>query len=180
MNKNDKSLEEADILKILIYSFSFVVICAILILFLIVPFLKDYKMEYSRLVKQQIQNTKALNELQAIENVITKFQNTNAQKLSQLNADFSQKEFTDFMKNYFDDVKMTLIPIKKEQEYLKYQFSINAKMKNPQAFYSFLNDLQKYKNLIEVSTPVEFKSEEQYINVKFKIKVFFASSVIQK
>ncbi|WP_139451625.1 hypothetical protein [Campylobacter armoricus] len=180
MNKNDKSLEEADILKILIYSFSFVAICAVLILFLIIPFLKDYKIEYSRLAKQQIQNTKALNELQAIENVIAKFQNTYKQNLSQINTDFSQKEFIDYMKNYFDDVKINLIPIKIEQEYLKYQFNVNAKIKNPQAFYSFLKDLQKYKNLIEISAPVEFKSEGKHINLKFKIKVFYAPSVIQK
>ncbi|EGK8129363.1 hypothetical protein IO384_001029, partial [Campylobacter lari] len=82
MNKKDKSLEEADILKILIYSFSFVALCAILILFLIVPFLKDYKIEHSRLAAQQIQNTKALNELQALEKVIRDFQSTNAQNLA--------------------------------------------------------------------------------------------------
>ncbi|MFG5086296.1 hypothetical protein O8I31_00520 [Campylobacter lari] len=179
MNKKDKSLEEADVLKILIYSFSFVGLCAILILFLIVPFLKDYKIEHSRLVTQQIQNTKALNELQALEKIIDDFQKMNAQNLAQINAEFSQKEFLDFTKNYFDNVKINLIPIEKEQEYLKYQFGVSVKMKNPQAFYSFLNDLQKYKNLIEVSTPVEFKSEEKHINLKFKIKVFYAQ-VIQK
>ncbi|HEC1769322.1 TPA: hypothetical protein R1730_001586, partial [Campylobacter lari] len=97
MNKKDKSLEEADILKILIYSFSFVALCAILILFLIVPFLKDYKIEHSRLTAQQIQNTKALNELQALEKVIRDFQSTNAQNLAQINAEFSQKELMDFM-----------------------------------------------------------------------------------
>ncbi|HEC1785875.1 TPA: hypothetical protein R1733_000708, partial [Campylobacter lari] len=131
MNKKDKSLEEADILKILIYSFSFVALCAILILFLIVPFLKDYKIEHSRLAAQQIQNTKALNELQALEKVIRDFQSTNAQNLAQINAEFSQKELMDFMKNYFDDVKINLIPIKKRQEYLKYQFGVSVKMKNP-------------------------------------------------
>ncbi|EEC4842039.1 hypothetical protein G5F52_000369 [Campylobacter lari] len=177
MSKNDKSLEEADVLKILIYSFSFVALCAILILFLIVPFLKDYKIEHSRLSTQQIQNTKAINELQALEKVIDEFQKVNAQNLAQINAEFSQKELLEFMKNYFDDVKINLIPIKKEQEYLKYQFGANVKMKNPQAFYSFLNDLQRYKNLIEVSTPVEFKSEEKHINLKFKIKVFYAQAI---
>ncbi|HEC1797180.1 TPA: hypothetical protein R1763_000601 [Campylobacter lari] len=177
MNKKDKSLEEADILKILIYSFSFVALCAILILFLIVPFLKDYKIEHSRLAAQQIQNTKALNELQALEKVIRDFQSTNAQNLAQINAEFSQKELMDFMKNYFDDVKINLIPIKKKQEYLKYQFGVSVKMKNPQAFYSFLNDLQRYKNLIEISTPVEFKSEEKHIDLKFRIKVFHALAI---
>ncbi|EAJ5680797.1 hypothetical protein BXA13_00515 [Campylobacter lari] len=177
MSKNDKSLEEADVLKILIYSFSFVALCAILILFLIVPFLKDYKIEHSRLSTQQIQNTKAINELQALEKVIDEFQKVNAQNLAQINAEFSQKELLEFMKNYFDDVKINLILIKKEQEYLKYQFGANVKMKNPQAFYSFLNDLQRYKNLIEVSTPVEFKSEEKHINLKFKIKVFYAQAI---
>ncbi|AJC90248.1 hypothetical protein [Campylobacter subantarcticus] len=177
MSKNDKSLEEADVLKILIYSFSFVALCAILILFLIVPFLRDYKIEHSRLAAQQIQNTKALNELQALEKLIRDFQSTNVQNLAQINAEFSQKELLEFMKNYFDDVKINLIPIKKEQEYLKYQFGANVKIKNPQAFYSFLNDLQKYKNLIEISTPVEFKSEEKHINLKFKIKVFYTQAI---
>ncbi|RKO65052.1 hypothetical protein CKA54_02595 [Campylobacter sp. P255] len=177
MNKNDKSLEEADVLRILIYSFSFVALCAILILFLIVPFLKDYKIEYSRLATQQIQNTRALNELKALEKVIDDFQKANAKKLTQINTEFSQKDLLSFMKNYFDDVKINLIPIKKEQKYLKYQFEANVKMKKPQAFYSFLNDLQKYKNLIEISTPVEFKSEEKHINLKFKIKVFYADAI---
>ncbi|EAK5848058.1 hypothetical protein BAY65_07415 [Campylobacter lari] len=177
MSKNDKSLEEADVLKILIYSFSFVALCAILILFLIVPFLKDYKIEHSKLATQQIQNTKAINELQALEKVIDEFQKVNAQNLAQINTEFSQKELLEFMKNYFDDVKINLIPIKKQQEYLKYQFEANVKMKNPQAFYSFLNDLQGYKNLIEISTPVEFKSEEKHINLKFKIKVFYAQAI---
>ncbi|WP_261529565.1 hypothetical protein [Campylobacter lari] len=177
MNKNDKSLEEADVLKILIYSFSFIGLCALLILFLIMPFLKDYKIEHSKLAKQQIQNTKALHELQALEKVIADFQNANMQNLNQISTDFSQKELMNFMKNYFDDIKINLIPIQKESEYLKYQFGVNVKMKKPQAFYSFLNGLRNYKNLIEISTPIEFKAEEKHINLKFRIKVFYASPI---
>ncbi|MBX1886598.1 hypothetical protein [Campylobacter peloridis] len=179
MNKNDKSLEEADVLKILIYSFSFIALCAILILFLIVPFLRDYKLEHSRLVVQQSQNIKALNELQAIETTIQNFKNTNAKNLAQINTEFSQDDFIKFMKNYFEDVSLKSIPIEKSSQYLKYQFHAQVKMLNPQAFYSFLNDLQKYKNLVEITTPVKFKSEKKHINLEFKINVFFAP-IIQK
>ncbi|MBF7046747.1 hypothetical protein IY804_01425, partial [Campylobacter volucris] len=50
-------------------------------------------------------------------------------------------------------------------------------IKNPQAFYSFLNDLQKYKNLVEIDSPVEFKSKEKYIELKFNANVFYAKAI---
>lgn len=177
MDKNDKSLEEADILKILIYSFVFIAVCAVLILFLVIPFLKDYKTQYTRLNQQQIHNARALNELNAIEDSLKKFQKENSKKITQINAEFSHEEFMKFMKNYFEDIKINLVPINKTEDYLKYQFNVQASMQSPQAFYSFLNDLQNYTNLVEVTTPIEFKSREKYIDFKFKIKVFYAKAI---
>lgn len=177
MNKKDRSLEEVDILKILIFSFSFIVICAVLILFLIVPFLKDYKLTHSKLARQEIQNTKASNELESLEKIITSFQNTNQTRLAQINSEFSTKDFLKFMQNYFEEVQFKSVPISKPKDYLKYKFSIEAKIKNPQAFYSFLNDLQKYKNLVEIDSPVEFKSKEKYIELKFNANVFYAKAI---
>ncbi|MCR6594007.1 hypothetical protein [Campylobacter insulaenigrae] len=177
MNKKDRSLEEVDILKILIYSFTFVVICVVLILFLIVPFLKDYKINYSRLAKQEIQNTKAINELKNLEETIENFKKTNKIRLMQINSDFSQDDFVKFMQNYFDDIKIKSIPIKQDKIYLKYQFNVQVKIKSPQAFYSFLNDLQKYQNLVEINTPVSFSANQKYINLNFKVNVFFAKAI---
>ncbi|WP_291951293.1 hypothetical protein [Campylobacter sp.] len=177
MNKKDRSLEEVDTLKILIYSFSFIIICVILILFLIVPFLKDYKINYSRLVRQEAQNTKVLNELKGLEEVIKNFQKTNQMRLTQINNEFSQDAFIKFMQNYFDDIKIQSVSIAPGQMYLKYQFNMQVKIKTPQAFYSFLGDLQKYQNVIEITTPVVFSVNQKYIDLNFKVKVFFAKAI---
>lgn len=44
----DKSLEELNILKIVIYVLSFITVCTALILFLLLPVLKDYKQTHLR------------------------------------------------------------------------------------------------------------------------------------
>ncbi len=50
----DKSLEELNILKIVIYVLSFITVCTALILFLLLPVLKDYKQTHLRKIRKQL------------------------------------------------------------------------------------------------------------------------------
>lgn len=50
----DKSLEELNILKIVIYVLSFITVCTALILFLLLPALKDYKQTHLRKICKQL------------------------------------------------------------------------------------------------------------------------------
>lgn len=172
----DKSFEEINILKLLVYSLSFITICTGLILFLLLPILKEYK---EIIIKESIQNSQLLStnkELKASEDKLNLLRKENHTSLEQFKHQFDIQNFTNFVKNYFQNVEIKSLDINQSTPYLKNHLLIQANIKNPRVLYNFIDSLKQYKNLIQIDYPLILKAEDKDIAVSFPIKIYYIDS----
>ncbi|MBZ7936046.1 MULTISPECIES: hypothetical protein [Campylobacter] len=168
----DKSLEELNIVRILILALSFISICTALILFLLLPVLKDYEQINLR-ENSQIGTVNSFKiDLKTSEDKITQLKHNNEKNLDQFQQKFDEKKFNDFLKYYFKNIKITNIKIQTPQEYLRKELKIEALMDNPKNFYNFINALKNYDNLIKVSYPITLKATPKGIAINFSVEIY--------
>lgn len=169
---NDKSLENLNIAKVLIYTLSFLFICAVLILLLLIPNLNSYKMLKIKLNTQSMHNARVKGQLDALKADIKNLQDTNFHTFKQYNTLFSEEDLAIFLKKYLKNIKMKSIKVEKEP-YLHYEFEVSSVIKDPLEFLDLVENIHKNKNLLKIALPVsmELRSKNK-LNLKFKIKVY--------
>lgn len=168
----DKSLEELNIVRILILALSFISVCTALILFLLLPVLKDYEQINLR-ENSQIGTVNSFKiDLKASEYKIAQLKHNNKKNLDQFQQKFDEKKLDEFLKYYFKNIKITNIKIQTPQEYLHKELKIEALMNNPKNFYNFINALKNYDNLIKVSYPIQLKATPKGIAINFSVEIY--------
>ena len=154
----DKSLEEINPIKLLICILSFISICMALILFLLLPQLRNYQ-ENSLRENSQIalfEATKA--KFAASENKISSLRNENNKSLEQFEQNFDIKILENFLQKYF-----------------KHSFTIDAKIQNPKSFYDFIDALSGFDYLVKMDYPLNLKAAQEGIDISFVIKIYSAA-----
>ncbi|MBZ7947759.1 hypothetical protein H2256_02145 [Campylobacter sp. RM9929] len=168
----DKSLEELNIVRILILALSFISICTALILFLLLPVLKDYEQINLR-ENSQIGTVNSFKiDLKSSEDKVTHLQNINKKNLDQFQQKFDEKKFNQFLKYYFKNIKITNIKLQSQEEYLYKKLKIEGLMDNPKNFYNFIDALKDYDNLIKISYPIVLKATPKGIAINFYIEIY--------
>lgn len=169
----DKSLEEIDIVKLLVYALIFILVCLIMIFVFIVPNIKEYRALQAQNRSQmasvaridQIYNTKntALNELKERDRTILKAFDTK----------FNKVKFLAFATNYFSDVKIQELSNENTDEpFFRYELNVTSSLKTPTKFYDFIDDLQKYDSIIKIDFPIKMRGDGDNIHTTFNIKVY--------
>ncbi|MBZ7933968.1 hypothetical protein H2275_02050 [Campylobacter sp. W0065] len=168
----DKSLEELNIVRILILALSFISICTALILFLLLPVLKDYEQINLR-ENSQIGTVNSFKiDLKSSEDKVIQLQNINKKNLDQFQQKFDEKKFNQFLKYYFKNIKITNIKLQSQEEYLYKKLKIEGLMDNPKNFYNFIDALKDYDNLIKISDPIVLKATPKGIAINFSIEIY--------
>ena len=170
----DRSLEEINVLKLVIYVFSFISVCTALILFILLPILKNYKDVSLRLSSENsiLSNTK--NVLDFNKNKLEKLKIENNISFSQFETQVSSNDFYIFLSKYFKNIKLSDIKITCNKKYLKEKFQVSATMNNQAKFYFFMDELKKYKNLVKITYPMTMKVTKDSIYVDFKAEIYSA------
>ncbi|QCD52044.1 hypothetical protein [Campylobacter sp. RM16192] len=169
----DTSLEEIDIVKLLIYVLIFIVVCLVMIFAFIVPNIKDYReVQYQNRIQaasvtkiNQIYNSKnsKLNDIKEKDRLIFKA----------FDKKFSEDNFTKFAKNYFNDVKLSQINNDSNKEqFFRYELNVTSNILTPTKFYNFIDALTKYDNIIKVDFPIQMRENSGKIHTTFNIKVY--------
>lgn len=175
---NDRSLEQIDVSKLVLYTLVFIALCAILIIFLVIPILKDYKNALNELSTQTHINKLINEDFQASLNRLEHLKSDNKALLEQFDADFNATHLLKFLGKYFEEVD--LVEIKNndaKQEYLQYEFNLSAILDNPKQFYSFIDALNTYQSLIRLESPVDLSSRDDgEIDINFMLKVYSSRS----
>ncbi len=168
----DKSLEELDILKILIYALSFISVCTALILFLLLPILRDYKHANSKANSQTAVFNVAKNKFNLSEEKISVLRTDNNKSLEQFEQNFKLSDFNAFLKKYFQNIKIQQLSISTKEKYLKNYLNIQATINNPKYFYNFIDALKSYDNLIKIDYPLNLKAGQEGIIISFNVKIY--------
>ncbi|HDZ5065499.1 TPA: hypothetical protein RTH03_000598 [Campylobacter jejuni] len=168
----DKSLEEVDLLKLIVCALSFISVCTALILFLLLPTLKNYKQANLRENSQLAILKAAQSKFDFSENKITTLRNENNKSLEQFEQNFNIGNFDVFLQKYFQNVKIQEIKPEKQEKYLKNRLIIKATMNNPRKLYDLIDALKNYNNLIKLDYPLNLKAQDEGIKINFIIKIY--------
>ena len=175
MSKIDKSLEEIDIVKLLLFLLIFVVISMVLIFALIVPDIKMFKQAKAEHRSQYMTTSRVENILSEKEKELKQLSSDNRKVLDAFANTFDESRFIRYTMQFFDDV--TLAKIKKEDtpqegEFVMYELNVTSSLKSPNNFYEFLEGLNRYENIVKADFPIEMKTHDGKIRSHFNIKVY--------
>jgi hypothetical protein len=169
----DKSMEKIDIVKLLIYLLFFIVITLFMVLFLIVPNIKEYRSTMSLYKKALVHKTRVENVLAEREKEFSDLSNENRRAITSFMHKFKADNFVAYAGTFFSDV--SLVEAEKKgyrDEFVEYELSVSSQLKSPTKFYDFLEGLNRYENIIQADFPIYMESNESTIKSSFTIKVY--------
>ncbi|TKX29290.1 hypothetical protein DMB95_00910 [Campylobacter sp. MIT 12-8780] len=174
--KNDKSLEEINLVKLVIYAMIFVLICGLLVLILILPMVKNYKNVSLRLYSQNSVNAHLNEKFQVSESKLNTLRSENEKIFTQFDSSFDEEDFIKFLNTYFTNVKLKKLENTNTNQYLFAEFNISATLKSTAEFYEFIDALNAYKNIIKLETPVDFKAQGDIVDINFITQIYTSAS----
>lgn len=169
----DQSLEEIDLVKLLVYILIFVLICLMMVLFFIVPNVKEYRKIQHEMHLQNSHAVALSKEQESKTKTITAFKNREKALIRAFEIPFSKDRFTAFASKYFSDVKLSQLPPKDSDEpFFRYELNVTSSVQTPVKFYDFIDALQRYDNVIRVDFPIHMQGSGEHIRTTFNIKVY--------
>lgn len=174
--KKDNSLDNLNLLKFSMHILIFVCICCALIVFLIMPSFKSHEESRVRLLNQNDINSDAQTKLTLSTNKLEELYSSYGEILSKFTSEFKQDDFMNLLsENNFTNINISISDVNSSEAYLNKNIKINAIIKDPSNFYSFVYGLEKYKNLFKIDYPISFKSTNQNnIKIQMNLKLYSA------
>lgn len=169
----DRSLEDIDILKLLIYVLIFIIVCLIMIFGFIIPNIKEYRVIQSQNRSQLASVAKVEQIYNGKNDALNELKQKDRNLLKAFDTKFNKIKFSAFATNYFTDVKLQEIPSQIEDElYFRYELNVTSMVRTPSKFYDFIDALQKYDNIIKIEFPIKMRGENNKIHTTFNIRVY--------
>lgn len=177
----DHSLQEIDILRLIMFVLAFIFVLVCMITFFIIPSIKDYK-------KAKAENLNSIMNLIKIEEVYTsyanalnEFESNNNRTLSAIKNPFNEKEFLKNANNFFDSASLARLSSKDNNaSFLHYELNVTGKLNSPQKFYDFIDFLNNYNSIILLDFPVKMQAHNDLIDTSFEIKVLESKTKTQR
>lgn len=169
----DRSLQNIDVTKLLIYVLLFIVACLVMIFGFLVPNIKEYKqVKYESRMQiaasaqtQRIYDakSKALNEIKQNDKAV----------LDALESKFDADKFAQFASKYFTNINLSEPKeAAKNGEISVYELTVTGSMKTPAKFYEFMDALQSYENIVKIDLPIKMRKEAEKIDATFGVKIY--------
>lgn len=169
----DKSMEKIDIIKLLIFLMVFIVITLSMVLFLIIPNIKDYRASKAMYKKALVHKMRVQSVLDERNSEYSKLKNDNRRSITAFMHKFSSENFIKYTQEFFDEVTLKEIERKDhKKEFTQYALSVSSSLKSPANFYIFLKGLNRYENIIQADFPIHMESNSSKISSSFTIKVY--------
>ena len=169
----DRSLQNIDVTKLLIYVLLFIVACLVMIFGFLVPNIKEYKqVKYESRMQiaasaqtQRIYDakSKALNEIKQNDKAV----------LDALESKFDADKFAQFASKYFTNVNLSEPKeAAKNGEISVCELTVTGSMKTPAKFYEFMDALQSYENIVKIDLPIKMRKDAEKIDATFGVKIY--------
>lgn len=173
MMSKDRSLEDIDLVKLLLFSLVFVITTLIIVFGLIVPDIKKYKdikLEYKN---DEASYMKVKNHYNQISQELDNAKNENKRILGSFKHLFNEQRFINYSKKFFHDVNLSKVAQEESmQNFSTYQLQVSTAFDTPTNLYEFLEKLKPYENIIKVDYPIELNSQGLLIKARLNIKVY--------
>jgi len=174
VNNLDRSLEKIDLMKLLIFLMAFIVITFGLIFTLVIPSVKEHRVLKAEHKRVMVHKTRVENLYLEREAELSKLKSDNAHSIKAFKHTFSQEEFLNYARTFFSDVHLNQISQSGfQKEFTEYELNVTSSLKTPTNFYTFLEGLNRYSNIIQADFPIHLEATgKDNITSTFKIKVY--------
>lgn len=169
----DKSLQELDPVKMLLFFLVFLAISFLIIFVLIVPNMKEYKSVKALYSRNEMATMRIKNNLNAKESELQKIAQNNQKLLDALIIKFNEQKFTQYANKFFQNVTLKKSTQQATHKgFLVYELNVSSSIQSPQNFYDFLNGLASYESVIKADFPIKMVADSNIIQSNFNIKVY--------
>ena len=173
MNKLDKSLEEFDLIKLLLFLLLFLVASLVMVLAFIVPNIKEHKREKAAHGYELVTTQRVGAVLQEKEAQLQTLRIENKKVIEAFISRFDEERFVRYVGEFFEEVSLARLEQKEhEKDFIMYELKVTSLLKTPAKFYSFLESLKRYEGIVKADFPIEMRAEGPFIHATFNIKVF--------
>jgi len=173
VSRKDKSLEEFDIIKLLLFFLLFLAIAMGLILGLIVPDIREFKSTKGELASERARTQKIYEVLTNRENELANLRSDNRKILEAFAKPFSEERFVAHAGQFFEAVELEKQGQNEfEEGFTLYELTVTSKLQTPVQFYSFLESLNRYEAIVRTDFPIQMWTEDGQIHAIFNIKVY--------
>lgn len=174
MSNIDRSLEKIDLMKLLLFLIIFLVVTFGLIFVLIIPNIKEHRLLKAEHKRVLVHKTRVENLFLEREAELSKLKAENVHIIKAFKHPFMQEEFIEYAKTFFTDVHLVQIAAGEyKQEFKEYELNVTSALKTPKNFYTFLEGLNRYSNIVQADFPIHLESNtKESITSTFKIKVY--------
>jgi competence protein ComGC len=173
----DKSMEKIDVIKLLIYLLVLIVVTLFMILFVIIPNVREYKESQLIDKKASVHQDRVQNILSDRNIELSNLSSENRRAIIAFMHEFSADSFMDYAAKFFTQVSLVQLDKKAhKEEFVEYELKVTTSLKSPVNFYQFLEGLNRYENIVQADFPIYMESNESKISTVFTIKVFDINS----
>ena len=166
-------MEKVDIIKLLLYLLIFIVVSLFMILIVIVPNIKEYRVSKSVYKKAFVHKMRVQNVLTDRDNELRDLSAKNRRAINSFVHKFSTDNFIKYAGKFFNEVSLVEVEKKEyKKEFIEYELRVSSSLKSPTNFYKFLEGLNRYENIIQADFPIKMESNESKISSAFTIKVY--------
>ena len=176
----DHSLQEIDILKLIMFVLAFIFVLVFMIALFIIPSIKDYK----KVKAAHLNSVMNLSKIEEVYNshadAFKDFETSNNRTLRAIKTPFNEQNFLKDVSVFFDNASLARLTSDDNNEsFSRYELNVTGKLNTPQKFYDFIDFLNNYNNIILLDFPVKMQAHNDLIDTSFDIKVLESKVKIQ-
>jgi hypothetical protein len=166
-------MEKIDIVKLLLYLMIFIVVSLSMVLLLIIPNIKEYRASKAIYKKALVHKMRVQSVLNDREEEYAKLKDDNIRHITAFMHKFSGENFIKYTNQFFTEASLKEIDKKGyKKEFTEYSLNVSSSLQSPTNFYTFLEGLNRYENIVQADFPIHMESNASKISSSFTIKVF--------
>jgi len=152
------------ILKLLIFLMLFLVVLTMFLLIYIIPVMKEYKTNKASLKKYEVLYKKTKKEAKYLKEKKELLKQKYHESLKKYNEKFAKEDLKKYLESFISDITIS----NRKQ---KNTFEVKGTIKDINSFLDSIDSLNKYKNIVKVSFPIEIKKDEKSYKISFFVTV---------
>lgn len=172
------SFKEIRLIRLLVLILMYIIILFILIFGIVIPIIKQYKINSKTYHTVQNKYEMIKSEHEAIYDKLKFLQHKNRKIIEVFEKDWDEKLFLGKAKLFFVKSKLKLVESNiSDSYYTIYEFDATTQMASPENFYRFMEALPSMPFVIQADFPLSFYSKGDLISGVFQIKVYHEKEV---
>ena len=174
-----RSLEEVNIIQILLAVLSYLVLIGLVIWFFVIPTIKIYKMEYANYRENLRSYYDILNKHESLKSRLQNYRTSNEKILKAFQNPFKKEDFRKFAEKYLDNVQIEFKKSFVEDGFGVKLFEMRYLFKDIKSFYDFFDALNEYPSVIKLDFPIILESSHPpLVKGSWFFKVYESNSSI--